>query len=154
MKCFQIFSRKVLYWSQNLFCISQTPDILHFRFFSFVHFISFGRIHSLKKYDYQYKKVWNSACFPHCHFHHTWRHTVFTVWLRRGHAGFLGVILLIVLGHMVAIPTALAISEIATNKRVEGGGEYFIISRSFGLNIGATIGVALFSRNPSVWLFM
>ena len=45
---------------------------------------------------------------------------------------------------MVTIPTAMAISEIATNKRVEGGGEYFIISRSFGLNIGATIGIALF----------
>ena len=45
---------------------------------------------------------------------------------------------------MVTIPTALAISEIATNQRVEGGGEYFIISRSFGLNIGATIGLALF----------
>jgi len=44
----------------------------------------------------------------------------------------------------VTIPTALAISELATNKRVEGGGEYFIISRSFGLNIGATIGFALF----------
>jgi amino acid transporter len=45
---------------------------------------------------------------------------------------------------MVTIPTALAISELATNKRVEGGGEYFIISRSFGLNIGATIGFALY----------
>lgn len=61
-----------------------------------------------------------------------------------GTVGFWGVILLILLGHMVTIPTALAISEIATNKRVEGGGEYFIISRSFGLNIGATIGMALF----------
>ncbi len=61
-----------------------------------------------------------------------------------GTMGFWGVILLILLGHMVTIPTALAISEIATNKRVEGGGEYFIISRSFGLNIGATIGIALF----------
>ena len=61
-----------------------------------------------------------------------------------GELGFWGVILIILLGHMVTIPTALAISEIATNKRVEGGGEYFIISRSFGLNIGATIGLALF----------
>lgn len=61
-----------------------------------------------------------------------------------GHLGFWGVILIIVLGHLVTIPTALAISELATNKRVEGGGEYFIISRSFGLNIGATIGIALF----------
>ena len=61
-----------------------------------------------------------------------------------GTLGFWGVMLIILLGHMVIIPTALAISEIATNQRVEGGGEYFIISRSFGLNIGATIGIALF----------
>lgn len=61
-----------------------------------------------------------------------------------GSVGFWGVILIILLGHLVTIPTALAISEIATNKRVEGGGEYFIISRSFGLNIGATIGIALY----------
>lgn len=61
-----------------------------------------------------------------------------------GTLGFWGVIGVVLLGHMVTIPTALAISEIATNKRVEGGGEYFIISRSFGLNIGATIGFALF----------
>ncbi|WP_321346032.1 amino acid permease [uncultured Draconibacterium sp.] len=70
------------------------------------------------------------------------------LFLRFGYAvgtlGFWGVILIIFLGHLVTIPTALAISEIATNKRVEGGGEYFIISRSFGLNIGATIGIALF----------
>lgn len=61
-----------------------------------------------------------------------------------GTLGFWGVVLIILLGHMVTLPTALAISELATNKRVEGGGEYFIISRSFGLNIGATIGIALF----------
>ena len=43
-----------------------------------------------------------------------------------GTLGFIGVIFLVILGHMVTIPTALAISELATNKRVEGGGEYFI----------------------------
>jgi len=70
------------------------------------------------------------------------------LFLRFGYAvgsiGFMGTILIVLLGHMVTIPTALAISEIATNQRVEGGGEYFIISRSFGLNIGATIGIALY----------
>ncbi len=70
------------------------------------------------------------------------------LFLRFGYAvgtvGFWGVIFIILLGHLVTIPTAMAISEIATNKRVEGGGEYFIISRSLGLNIGATIGMALF----------
>ncbi|MBU0558585.1 MAG: amino acid permease [Bacteroidetes bacterium] len=70
------------------------------------------------------------------------------LFLRFGYAvgtlGFLGVLFIIILGHLVTLPTAMAISEIATNHRVEGGGEYFIISRSFGLNIGATIGIALF----------
>ncbi|HOS73388.1 MAG TPA: hypothetical protein PLZ75_13165, partial [Bacteroidales bacterium] len=61
-----------------------------------------------------------------------------------GTLGFWGVLILILLGHALTIPTAFALSELATNKRVEGGGEYFIISRSFGLNIGATIGFALF----------
>ncbi len=61
-----------------------------------------------------------------------------------GTLGFTGVIIIIILGHLVTIPTALAISEIATNKRVEGGGEYFVISRSFGMNIGATIGIFLY----------
>jgi amino acid transporter len=61
-----------------------------------------------------------------------------------GTLGFLGVLFIIILGHLVTIPTALSISEIATNQNVEGGGVYFIMSRSFGLNIGATIGIALF----------
>lgn len=61
-----------------------------------------------------------------------------------GTLGVGGVLLIILIGHLVTIPTAFAISEIATNQRVEGGGEYFIISRSFGLNIGGTIGIALY----------
>lgn len=61
-----------------------------------------------------------------------------------GSVGFFGALGIIVLGHIVTIFTALAISEIATNQKVEGGGEYFIISRSFGINIGASIGVALY----------
>ena len=66
-----------------------------------------------------------------------------------GTLGFWGTLMIIILGHSLTIPTAFAISELATNKRVEGGGEYFIMSRSFGLNIGATIGFALFlSRRP------
>jgi len=61
-----------------------------------------------------------------------------------GKLGFLGVIGIIILGHLVTIPTAFAISELATNQRVKGGGEYYIISRSFGINIGSTIGIALY----------
>lgn len=61
-----------------------------------------------------------------------------------GQVGFWGVIGIIILGHLVTISTALAVSEIATNQKVEGGGAYFIISRSFGIDIGAAIGIALF----------
>jgi len=61
-----------------------------------------------------------------------------------GVLGFWGIILIILVGHAVTIPTALALSEIATNQKVEGGGEYYVISRSFGLNIGGAIGIALY----------
>jgi len=60
------------------------------------------------------------------------------------HQGFIGVIGIILLGHMVTIPTSLAVAEIATNQKVQGGGAYYIISRSFGLNIGAAIGITLY----------
>lgn len=61
-----------------------------------------------------------------------------------GNVGFIGTLLIILVGHAVTIPTAMAIAEIATNQKVEGGGEYYIISRSFGLVIGSTIGIALY----------
>ncbi|MDH3223482.1 MAG: amino acid permease [Gemmatimonadota bacterium] len=72
-----------------------------------------------------------------------------------GHTGLLGALGIILLGHMVTVPTALAIAEIATNRRVEGGGEYFIISRSFGTTIGGAIGVSLYlSQAISVAFYM
>ena len=37
-----------------------------------------------------------------------------------GNVGFLGTIGIVLIGHLVTIPTALAIAEIATNQRVEG----------------------------------
>ncbi len=61
-----------------------------------------------------------------------------------GHVGLWGTMMVIVIGHMVTIPTVLAVSEIATNRRVAGGGAYFIISRSFGTTIGGSIGIALY----------
>lgn len=61
-----------------------------------------------------------------------------------GNVGLIGTIGIIALGHLVTIPTALAVAEIATNQKVLGGGAYYIISRSFGLNIGAAIGTALY----------
>ena len=61
-----------------------------------------------------------------------------------GNVGLYGTFAIIIIGHLVTIPTAMAIAEIATNQKVEGGGEYYIISRSFGITIGASIGIALY----------
>ncbi|MBD81192.1 MAG: amino acid permease [Crocinitomicaceae bacterium] len=70
------------------------------------------------------------------------------LFLRFGYAvanvGLIGALAIILIGHLVTIPTAMAVAEIATNSKVEGGGAYYMISRSFGLNIGAAIGIALF----------
>ena len=72
-----------------------------------------------------------------------------------GNVGLFGSFGIIIIGHLVTIPTALAIAEIATNRKVEGGGEYFIISRSFGTTIGSVIGVSLYlSQGVSVAFYM
>jgi len=72
-----------------------------------------------------------------------------------GHVGVLGALLIVMLAHLVTVPTALAIAEISTNRRVEGGGEYFIISRSFGTTIGGAIGISLYlSQAISVAFYM
>ena len=60
------------------------------------------------------------------------------------HVGLWGSLAIIGLGHLVTIPTVLAVSEIATNRRVAGGGAYYIVSRSFGPSIGGTIGITLY----------
>ncbi len=72
-----------------------------------------------------------------------------------GNVGLIGSLAIILIGHLVTIPTALAIAEIATNRKVEGGGEYFIISRSFGTTIGTVIGISLYlSQAISVAFYM
>jgi amino acid transporter len=72
-----------------------------------------------------------------------------------GHVGLLGMFLILAIGHAITIPTGLAIAEIATNLKVEGGGEYFIISRSFGATVGGAIGLSLYmSQGISVAFYM
>ena len=61
-----------------------------------------------------------------------------------GHAGLGGALAIIAAGHLVTIPTVLAVAEIATNRRVAGGGAYYIISRSFGIGIGGSTGIVLY----------
>ena len=61
-----------------------------------------------------------------------------------GQAGLLTTIGIILLAHLISISTGLSVSSIATDKKVQAGGTYYMISRSLGLPIGGTLGLALF----------
>ncbi len=61
-----------------------------------------------------------------------------------GQAGLYLGLGIIIVAHVVSFSTGLSISSIATDKNVGAGGPYFIVSRSLGLPIGATLGLALF----------
>ncbi len=61
-----------------------------------------------------------------------------------GEAGLFAVIGIIVIAHTISLTTGLSVSSIATDKKVQAGGTYYMISRSLGLPIGGTLGIALF----------
>ena len=61
-----------------------------------------------------------------------------------GEAGLFGTLGIILVAHIISITTGLSVSSIATDKKVKEGGTYYIISRSLGLPIGGTLGLALF----------
>ena len=61
-----------------------------------------------------------------------------------GQAGLWVTVAIILLAHLISVTTGLSISAIATDKKVEAGGTYYMISRSLGLPIGGTLGLALF----------
>src|SRR5690606_1703317 len=61
-----------------------------------------------------------------------------------GEAGLLGTLGIIVIAHIISATTGLSVSSIATDKKVKAGGTYYMISRSLGLPIGGTLGLALF----------
>jgi len=61
-----------------------------------------------------------------------------------GHVGSFWTVVIVTLATSVTFLTALSLSALATNMKVGGGGAYFIISRSLGLETGAAIGVPLF----------
>lgn len=61
-----------------------------------------------------------------------------------GNAGLYAGLGVIAVAHVVSVCTGLSISSIATDKKVGAGGPYYIISRSLGLPIGGTLGLALF----------
>ncbi len=61
-----------------------------------------------------------------------------------GHSGLFGTLIIVTLSTAITFLTGLSISATATNMRVKGGGAYYMISRSFGVEAGAAIGIPLF----------
>lgn len=61
-----------------------------------------------------------------------------------GGAGLGWALVILVLANGISILTSVSLSAIATNIRVKGGGDYYLISRTLGLEFGGAIGVVLF----------
>ncbi len=62
-----------------------------------------------------------------------------------GNAGTLtAMIVIILMAHIVSVTTGLSVSSVATDKKIKGGGIYFMLSRSLGFPIGGAIGVTIF----------
>ena len=72
-----------------------------------------------------------------------------------GNAGVHGTLAIVILAHIITISTSLSMASITTNMEVKGGGAYFLISRSLGLEIGGSIGIPLYlSQTISVALYV
>ncbi|OGN63491.1 MAG: hypothetical protein A3E26_02840 [Chlamydiae bacterium RIFCSPHIGHO2_12_FULL_49_32] len=61
-----------------------------------------------------------------------------------GQVGLNQTLCIIAISCLITLITALSISATATNGEVKGGGTYYIISRSLGVEFGAAIGIPLF----------
>jgi len=61
-----------------------------------------------------------------------------------GNVGLIPTLIIVTLSTSITFFTALSISALATNMQVKGGGAYYIISRSLGIEAGAAIGLPLF----------
>jgi len=61
-----------------------------------------------------------------------------------GVAGLWGLIAIILIAHVISVTTGLSIASISTDKKIEAGGIYYILSRSLGLPMGGSIGITLF----------
>ncbi len=61
-----------------------------------------------------------------------------------GQAGLWGALAIILMANAISFMTGLSLSAIATSMDVKAGGNYYLISRSLGLEIGGAIGIPLY----------
>ena len=61
-----------------------------------------------------------------------------------GNAGLGRSLVILTLANGISILTSISLAAIATNLKVKGGGDYYLISRTLGLEFGGAIGIVLF----------
>ncbi len=61
-----------------------------------------------------------------------------------GNAGLARALMIVALANGISVLTTFSLSAIATNLKVKGGGDYYLISRTLGLEFGGAIGIVLF----------
>lgn len=61
-----------------------------------------------------------------------------------GQVGMWGALGIVLLANLISLMTGLSLSSIATSMSVKAGGNYYLISRSLGLEIGGAVGIPLF----------
>ncbi len=61
-----------------------------------------------------------------------------------GNAGLGGALLIIGIATAVSLLTSISLAAIATNIEVKGGGDYYLISRTLGMEFGGALGIVLF----------
>lgn len=61
-----------------------------------------------------------------------------------GNAGLPRALLIISIANIISVLTSVSLSAIATNLKVKSGGDYYLISRTLGLEFGGAIGAILF----------
>jgi len=61
-----------------------------------------------------------------------------------GNAGLAYALIILALANGISVLTTFSLSAIATNLKVKGGGDYYLISRTLGLEFGGAIGIVLF----------
>jgi amino acid transporter len=61
-----------------------------------------------------------------------------------GDAGLPRALLILAIATTISVSTSVSLSAIATNRKVRGGGVYYLISRSLGIGYGGSLGLVLF----------
>ena len=62
-----------------------------------------------------------------------------------GSAGLAQALVMFALATVISVLTSISLSAIATNRKVKGGGDYYLISRTLGVEYGGALGLILFA---------